>query len=72
MEQGIKNSAAALSDGEIDINPYVKSGSSPCDYCSFSTICNFKDYDKCRTLQNVSERSLWEMLAKDKSGGDIE
>lgn len=71
VEQGIKNSALALSDGQIDINPYVKSGSSPCDYCSYSSVCNFKDYDKCRSLHTVNERSLWEKLAKENSGGDI-
>lgn len=39
-EQKIIDSAEGILSGEISINPYIKHGFNPCDYCDYSDICS--------------------------------
>ena len=45
-------------DGNIDKNPYRKGNISPCNYCSYKSICNFDDREfnnSCKKLWKVSK-----------------
>ncbi len=72
VEAGLKNSAAALSDGNIEINPYSKSGLSPCIYCKYRTICGFRDgkNGECRKLGYSSDKIIWDNISKASKGDD--
>jgi len=44
IENVLQSSAEALSDGQIDINPFCRSSeNTSCSYCPYGTICNFED-----------------------------
>lgn len=72
VESIIKNSAENLSCGNIEINPYVKSGSSPCNYCPYGTVCGFKEgkTGECRKLGRISDKEVWETLVKSSKEGE--
>ncbi len=73
VEDKLKKSAAALSEGRIDVNPYVMSSSGPCTYCSYRSICGLKenDCDKLRTLDTMRDNKLWEAILDESKGGDV-
>lgn len=70
VESGLKNSAKALSEGNIEINPYSKSGLSPCIYCKYRSICGFREGKTvdCRKLGTVSDKIIWESISKAQRG----
>jgi len=72
VEDNIKISARNLSDGNIDIDPYIKSGFSPCNYCPYHSICGFTDgkTGDCRNLNSISDKEIWQTISKSKKGGD--
>lgn len=41
LENMLKNICTDMIDGDISINPYKKSGKSPCDYCKYMPVCRF-------------------------------
>ncbi len=70
VETGLKTSANYLSCGNIEINPYSKSGMSPCIYCPYKSICGFRDgkTGECRKLESSKDKIIWDTLSKLKRG----
>lgn len=65
----VQKSAENLSDGYININPYVHSSSSSCDYCAYSSICNFSNGKNgtFRMLNTISSKNMFEELSETES-----
>ncbi|GLC31308.1 helicase-exonuclease AddAB subunit AddB [Clostridium omnivorum] len=55
-------------NGNISIKPYKKKDSTPCEYCSFSAVCQFdtsiKD-NKYKYLNDRSDEEVWELMKKE-------
>jgi len=71
----IAESAKDISEGVITLNPYVHSSASPCNFCAYGSVCNFKDGHNGtqRSLSTVRKTSVFndmtEALGK-KEGAD--
>ncbi|MBQ4526580.1 MAG: exodeoxyribonuclease V subunit gamma [Clostridia bacterium] len=64
----LEKSANAIFEGEIDINPYCKSGdNNSCNFCPYGSICNFEDGKNgdFRKLQSFSSsKSVFEKILR--------
>lgn len=72
VEAGIKKSASDMSQGYIQINPYSKTGASPCTYCGFKSICGFREgkTGEFRKLSSSNDKAIWENISKKQQGGE--
>lgn len=51
--------------GDIETNPYIKSGKTPCDYCSFKGLCTFNEKytgGKHRTINKYEPEEILEKI----------
>ena len=66
----IKQISKEILSGNIDIKPYykIKGGKTPCDYCSYKTICNFNS-GICKNsyyyIGNVNKEAILEEIGKE-------
>lgn len=66
----IKQISKEILSGNIDIKPYykVKGGKTPCDYCSYKTICNFNS-GICKNsyyyIGNINKEAILEEISKE-------
>lgn len=66
----IKQISREILSGNIDIKPYykVKGGKTPCDYCSYKTICNFNS-GICKNsyyyIGNINKEAILEEISKE-------
>lgn len=72
VKNEVSKSAFAMSNGEIDINPYEIADSTPCRYCPYSAICGFNSdkNDRCRTLPKINQTDIWEHIKRNTNGGE--
>lgn len=61
----IKQIAKEMLSGDIKIEPYYqkKNKKTPCDYCEYKEICNFKE-NKCNNYRYIPNDKKEEVLAK--------
>ena len=53
----------SLQNGNIDINPYLRSGSSPCTYCSYTSVCRFASgTGSYNELENLDKEEAWAFM----------
>ena len=63
LQKTISELCKEMAKGKIDIKPYAKGGFSPCQYCSFSSVCRFdsskkgNDYDY---LTSLKDQEVWD------------
>ena len=63
----IKQISSEIFSGNIDINPYynTKNKRTPCEYCSYKSICNFNTSD-CKNrynyINNLQKETILEMI----------
>lgn len=61
--------------GNISIMPYKKKNATPCEYCQFSSICQFdtsmKD-NKYKLLNDKNDEEVWELMKKEVEEEDGE
>ena len=55
-------------DGRIDKNPYKKANISPCNYCSYKSICNFDDREFNNSYRKLLKISKAEDVVKELNG----
>lgn len=66
----IKKISEEILSGNIDINPYynIKNKKTPCEYCTYKSICNFNGSD-CNNnynyINNVEKETILEMMSKE-------
>jgi len=62
----IKQISKEILSGNIDINPYynIKNKKTPCDYCDYSDICNFKDGACKNNYRYIGKMEKQEVLNK--------
>lgn len=64
--QTIKNISKEILSGKIDIKPYYKDKSTPCEYCSYKSICAFNSHEfgnEYNYIPNLSKEELWEKIS---------
>lgn len=57
--------------GNISISPYKKDKSTPCEYCSFKSICQFDPSikeNKYKFLREKKKEEIWESMKKEVEG----
>lgn len=61
----IKQIAKEMLSGDIKIEPFYqkKNKKTPCDYCEYKEICNFKE-DKCNNYRYIANDKKEDVLAK--------
>jgi ATP-dependent helicase/nuclease subunit B len=63
----IKEIAKEILGGKIDLKPYYKKGETPCKFCEYKSICNFKS-GMCKNEYNyIGSKSKDEILFKIKN-----
>lgn len=64
-DKTIKNIAKEILNGKIELKPYYKDRKTPCEYCSYKTMCGFnsgickKNY---RYIDNITKEELFEKI----------
>lgn len=66
----IKQISNEILSGNIEINPYYqkKNRKTPCDYCEYKEICNFKENNNCsyRYIENLKKEEILENIRKEE------
>ena len=66
----IKQISKEILSGNIEINPYYqkKNKKTPCYYCEYKQICNFKENNNCsyRYIENLKKEEILESIRKEK------
>lgn len=65
LDKVIKDICTEMSDGKININPCVKSGYAPCDYCEYHSICNIDNLKTYENIPKISDEEVWSMVGGD-------
>lgn len=70
----VMNICEDMLSGNISIKPFKQSKNTPCEYCSFKSICQFDasiKENKYRYLNDKKKEEVWELMRKEVSKGDI-
>ena len=59
IDKTIKDISKEILSGKIDLKPYNKKGKTPCEYCSYKSICGFN------TKQNGNQYNYIDKKSKD-------
>lgn len=59
-------------NGDIETNPYIKAGRTPCDYCSFKGICTFTEKYTGGKYRKLDKYKPEEILEKIKSNEPVQ
>ena len=62
----LKDLSAEILEGEIKLNPYNKSGKTPCEFCSYKAICNFNPRLNGNSFNFIEKKSKNEIINKMK------
>lgn len=70
VEDVMKKSAESMSEGYIEIKPYVLGSESACSKCVYSSICGVKHKEshEARILERQKEDSFWKLICNKKDG----
>ena len=60
----IKDISKEILSGKIDINPYNKSGKTPCEYCEYKAICGFNPRYKNNKYRFIDKMSQDDVIIK--------
>lgn len=60
----VRNSAREIAKGNIEKNPYEKSGENSCTYCSFKNVCDFDMRNKGIVMRKATDLKNDEILMK--------
>lgn len=64
----IKNIGKEILSGKIDIKPYYKNKTTPCEYCSYKAICQFDQNKFCNSynyIPTLTEEEILEKISKE-------
>ena len=64
----IKNISREILSGKIDIKPYYRNKQTPCEYCSYKSICQFDKQKFCNEynyIPNLTKEEVWEKIGKE-------
>lgn len=70
INKTIKDISKEILSGKIDIKPYYKGKSTPCEYCIYKSICQFDKSKFCNTynyIPNLSKEEAWEKICQMKT-----
>jgi len=70
--QTIKNISKEILSGKIDIKPYYKNKSTPCEYCNYKSICAFDTRKFCNEynyIPNLTKEEIWEKIELESEKG---
>ena len=70
VKHTIKELSKDMLDGNIGINPYKSKESTSCDFCSFSSICQFDSTFKDNNYRIINKKSQDEII--NKMRGEVE
>lgn len=62
----IKEICSNMSSGKFSINPCVKSGFAPCDYCEYHSICNIDSIKSYVNIPKLSDEEVWKLVGGDE------
>mgnify|MGYP001474763960 CR=1 FL=1 len=68
VKDSIKKICEEILEGNIDISPYKKKGTTPCKYCSFSSVCQFDSTVKennYRLIKERKEEEVWKLMQEE-------
>ncbi len=69
LEKMLKNICTDMVNGDISINPYKKSGKSPCDYCKYMSVCRFDSSSETNSynyLESIDKpEDIWTKMEVD-------
>lgn len=66
----IKEFDQDISDGHIEVNPYVKGNFKPCDYCDYKGVCGFDTKIsgfEYRKLSNMNDKDAWAKIMQENN-----
>ena len=66
LNKVIKDICTSMSDGDISINPCIKSGYAPCDYCEYHSICNIDNLKSYENIAKLSDEEVWSLIGGDE------
>ncbi|MFC7063557.1 helicase-exonuclease AddAB subunit AddB [Halobacillus seohaensis] len=65
----MKDAGERVTDGEVDLNPFLKGGQAACDYCPFRAVCQFDpslEDHQYRKLNDLNEDDVIQQMASRK------
>ena len=62
MHKIIKDISTEIMEGNIDIKPYYKNKKTPCEFCAYKSICNFKNGFCDNKYNYIPERDKIDIL----------
>lgn len=71
VEKMMDSFTEEILEGKIDKNPYKKAGISPCNYCSYKSICNFDDREFQNNYKKLVKVSKAEQVIKELEKEDL-
>ncbi len=66
LNKVIKDICTSMSNGDIGINPCVKSGYAPCDYCEYHSICNIDNIKTYENISRLTDEEVWKLVGGDE------
>lgn len=63
----IKEISKEILNGRIDLKPYNKKGKTPCEYCSYKTICGFNTKNYGNTYNYIENKSKDDIISDMKT-----
>lgn len=66
--KSIKDISKQILKGKIDIKPYYKNRSTPCEYCVYKAICQFDKNKFCNEynyIPNLTNEEAWNKIVKE-------
>jgi len=62
-----------IADGDVSIMPIINKGTSPCDYCEYSTVCCFDTRmgNVKNKLRHLSASDVWESVLSGKDDKNV-
>ena len=62
----IKDISKEILNGNIELKPYNKKGKTPCEYCSYKSICGFNIKQKDNNYNYIEKQSKDDIILKMK------
>jgi len=63
IDKTLKNIGTEMCRGNINADPFQKSGISPCDYCDYFEACHFDEKkDRRRYLKRLKADEVWDAV----------
>ena len=66
IDKTIKQIGKEILNGKIEIKPYYKKGKTPCEYCTYKTICGFNPHQEGNCYYYIDNKPKDEILLQMK------